>query len=62
MKKGFFIAFEGIDGAGKSTQIKLLARVLRARGRKVAIVDFPRYSKPSSYFINSAAGKLLTRI
>jgi len=51
MKKGFFIAFEGIDGAGKSTQIKLLARVLRARGRKVAIVDFPRYSKPSSYFI-----------
>jgi thymidylate kinase len=43
---GIFIAIEGTDGAGKGTQTALLKERLEGLGRRVLIVDFPRYGTP----------------
>ncbi len=38
---GLFITFEGVDGCGKTTQIKLLAESLRETGRDVQLTREP---------------------
>ncbi|MCQ2744173.1 MAG: dTMP kinase [bacterium] len=41
MKKGLFITFEGVDGCGKTTQIKLLDNYLRQNGYKTLLTREP---------------------
>ncbi|HEX7239062.1 MAG TPA: dTMP kinase [Longimicrobiaceae bacterium] len=39
--RGLFLAFEGVEGAGKTTQVRLLAEALRAHGREVTVAREP---------------------
>ena len=41
-----FIVLEGLDGAGKSTQIKQLRQLLASRGIESEYVHFPRFDSP----------------
>lgn len=41
-----FIAIEGLDGAGKSTQVAKLQEYLSSKGLKWEYIHFPRYSAP----------------
>lgn len=62
MRHAQFVVFEGIDGSGKGTQLELVSAALRAKGKKVELLDFPRYGNPSAVFVekylNGAYGSL----
>jgi dTMP kinase len=48
------IVFEGIDGAGKATQVALLAKRLRAENVHVTVFSIPRYKTPVGRLIKNA--------
>lgn len=56
MKTGRFIVFEGIDGAGKTTHIALLADWLRAQGRQVAVTAEPTDSETGRMLRRALSG------
>jgi dTMP kinase len=61
-KSGIFIAFEGIDGSGKQTQVRLLEHELVSRGYPVYRTGFPQYEswfgKLVGHFLNGDYGSL----
>lgn len=48
-KKGMFIVTEGLDGSGKSTQIKLIKQELERRGHKVYLTAEPTSFETGAY-------------
>ena len=54
--RGRFIVFEGIDGAGKTTQIELLTRSLQASGRRVYRTAEPTESVSGGLLRDALAG------
>lgn len=48
---GQFIAIEGGDGSGKSTQADLLATYFESLGKKVHRQKFPQYGADSAYYV-----------
>ena len=51
MSRGRLIVIEGLDGSGKATQAKLLAKHLTEQGLAVREVTFPDYASDSSALV-----------
>lgn len=57
MSKTKIIAFEGIDGTGKTVQMEALRARLEARGLRVGVLSFPDYDS----FFGGCVGRFLTK-
>ena len=57
MNQTKIIAFEGIDGTGKSVQMEALRGKLEQRGWKVGVLSFPDYGS----FFGGCVGRYLTK-
>lgn len=59
-----FIVIDGIDGSGKGTQVEILRKYFEELGKKVKILDYPRYGHTSSFmvqkYLNGEYGKTLS--
>jgi dTMP kinase len=51
MKPGKLIVIDGTDGCGKATQTKQLVDRLKEEGRRVFMLDFPRYGQRSATLV-----------
>ncbi|MBQ7096585.1 MAG: dTMP kinase [Clostridia bacterium] len=56
--RGKFIVFEGIDGSGKSTQMKLLAKKLEEKGIKTRLTLEPTYGLVGGTLHDILSGKI----
>ena len=61
-KQGRFIVFEGLDGSGKSTQIRLLEQRLTAEGRRVHCTAEPTNSALGGMIRDSLSGNYPRRV
>lgn len=52
--KGKLIVFEGIDGAGKATQVERLEKRLLAQKVQVTVFKSPRYDTPTGQLVKDA--------
>jgi len=51
VQRGLFITLEGIDGSGKTTQVKLIADRLTKDGHLVYVTRFPNYDSDIGHLI-----------
>ncbi|MEK7616433.1 MAG: hypothetical protein AAB414_00055 [Patescibacteria group bacterium] len=56
---GKLLAFEGVDGSGKTTQINLLSKILKQKGKAFEVISFPQYGKNeyADYIYDYLSGK-----